>query len=77
MTLYTQPLPGTGSILSFMLNIISGYELKDNDPLTIHRVIESFKYGYARRSYLGDRKFVPGIEEVFLLFNVISQKKKN
>lgn len=64
MTLYTQPLPGSGTLLAFMLNIISGYKLKENDHLTIHRIIESFKYGYAKRSNLGDRDFVPGIEEV-------------
>lgn len=67
MTLYSHPLPGSGILLTFMLNILSGYKLKDNDHLTVHRLIESFKYGYARRSNLGDPTFVPGIEEVLIL----------
>ncbi|XP_063705472.1 glutathione hydrolase 1 proenzyme-like [Culicoides brevitarsis] len=58
LTLYSQPLPGSGVLLTFMLNILSGYDLKDKDQLTMHRIIESFKFGYARRSHLGDRAFV-------------------
>lgn len=61
--LFTHPLPGSGSILTFILNILKGYEIKENS-LTIHRIIESFKYGYAKRTELGDKNFVPGIEEV-------------
>uniref|UniRef100_A0A336KBV3 CSON002119 protein n=1 Tax=Culicoides sonorensis TaxID=179676 RepID=A0A336KBV3_CULSO len=69
-TLYVHPLPGSGSILTFMLNILSGYKIEKHDPVTMHRIIESFKYGYARRTNLGDRNFVPGIEE--LLSNLTS-----
>lgn len=72
MTLYSQPLPASGVLLTFMLNILSGYKLKDNDHLTMHRIIESFKYGYARRSNLGDQAFVPGIDEVTFLSRVLN-----
>lgn len=71
MTLYSQPLPGSGVLLTFMLNILSGYELKDKDQLTMHRIIESFKYGYARRSHLGDREFVPDIEDVSTILIIV------
>lgn len=56
-------MPGSGSVLTFILNILKGYQL-NSDSLSTHRIVESFKYGYARRTQLGDKKFVPGIDEV-------------
>lgn len=66
-TLYTSPLPGAGIILTFILNILNGYlDYSNIDTLTNwQRIIESFKYGYGKRTELGDPPFVPGIEEVF------------
>uniref|UniRef100_U5EWG4 Putative gamma-glutamyltransferase n=1 Tax=Corethrella appendiculata TaxID=1370023 RepID=U5EWG4_9DIPT len=58
------PAPGSGLLLNFMLNILNGYEkLNGSDPVTIHRIVESFKYGYAKRTEIGDPEFVDGIEE--------------
>lgn len=62
--LYTMPLPGSGIILGFILNILDGYnftktsiaETKDT-VLTYHRMIEAFKYAYAKRTELGDKRF--------------------
>ncbi|XP_058442717.1 scoloptoxin SSD14-like [Malaya genurostris] len=60
---YSMPLPGSGHVLNYMLNIIDGYDdLNINDPLTWHRIVESFKHGYGLRTQLGDPPFVPGIE---------------
>ncbi|XP_058811683.1 glutathione hydrolase 1 proenzyme-like [Topomyia yanbarensis] len=61
---YSMPLPGSGHVLNYMLNILDGYDdLNVNDPLTWHRIVESFKHGYGLRTKLGDPPFVPGIEE--------------
>lgn len=61
---FSMPLPGAGNVLNYMLNIIDGYDQLDvKDPLTWHRVVESFKHGYGLRTQLGDPPFVPGIEE--------------
>uniref|UniRef100_A0A1Q3FF50 Putative gamma-glutamyltransferase n=1 Tax=Culex tarsalis TaxID=7177 RepID=A0A1Q3FF50_CULTA len=61
---FSMPAPGSGHVLNYMLNILDGYESLDaKDPLTWHRIIESFKHGYGIRTQLGDPPFVPGIEE--------------
>ncbi|CAO1382871.1 unnamed protein product [Diamesa serratosioi] len=52
-TLYTFPLPATGSVLIFMLNILKKYDLK-HDALSYHLIAEAFKFAYAKRSVLGD-----------------------
>jgi gamma-glutamyltranspeptidase / glutathione hydrolase / leukotriene-C4 hydrolase len=61
--LYTIPLPGTGAILTFMLDLIKGYKIAD-DGLTYHRITEAMKFGYAKRTHMGDTAFVPGMEAV-------------
>ncbi|XP_021704343.1 gamma-glutamyltranspeptidase 1 isoform X2 [Aedes aegypti] len=63
--IYSMPLPGSGHVLNYMLNIIDGYDQLDkNDPLTWHRIVEAFKHGYGLRTKLGDPPFVPGVEEL-------------
>ena len=52
-TLFTFPLSGTGSVLTFILNILNKYELK-HDALSYHRIVEAFKFGYGSRTRLGD-----------------------
>ncbi|KAJ8927317.1 hypothetical protein NQ314_020231 [Rhamnusium bicolor] len=64
-TIYSSPLPGSGIILNFILNILSSF-LNLEEPKSItnyQRIIESFKFGYGKRTLLGDRKFVD-IEDV-------------
>ncbi|KAF2884624.1 hypothetical protein ILUMI_21545 [Ignelater luminosus] len=63
--LYTMPPPASGVLLGFMLNILDGYNFTkdsidgaDNTILTYHRIIEAFKYAYAKRTELGDSKYV-------------------
>ncbi|XP_073956860.1 glutathione hydrolase 1 proenzyme-like isoform X2 [Choristoneura fumiferana] len=57
-TLYSVPLPGTGSVLAFILNMLIGWvggqDAQPGSDLYWHRVIETFKYGYAKRTGLGD-----------------------
>ncbi|XP_053663470.1 glutathione hydrolase 1 proenzyme-like [Anopheles marshallii] len=63
--LHSMPLPGSGPILSYMLSILDGYkDLSLNDPLTWHRIIESFKHGYGLRTKVGDPRFVTSVNTV-------------
>lgn len=63
--IYTAPLPGSGVLLAFILSILDGYKftpghLEDtaSTVTTYHRMIEAFKYAYAKRTELGDTDFV-------------------
>ncbi|XP_021926880.1 gamma-glutamyltranspeptidase 1-like isoform X2 [Zootermopsis nevadensis] len=65
MTLFSTPPPGSGILLGFVLNILDGYNftsesIRDTNStiLTYHRIIEAFKFAYARRTELGDGDFV-------------------
>lgn len=68
LTLYTVPLPGTGVILTYILNIINGF-LPDLSVRSIHRLVEAYKYAYAKRGDLGDNS---GLEMSDLLQNLTS-----
>ncbi|XP_060522603.1 glutathione hydrolase 1 proenzyme-like [Cylas formicarius] len=65
-TVHTTPLPGSGVILTFILNILDGF-LNATQPYsteTFQRIVESFKFGYGKRTELGDSLFVEGIEDL-------------
>lgn len=57
-TLYSVPLPGSGSVLAFILNMLRGWvgnsAVPVDSPLYWHRIIETFKFAYAKRTGLGD-----------------------
>ncbi|XP_018578305.1 glutathione hydrolase 1 proenzyme-like, partial [Anoplophora glabripennis] len=59
-TLYTAPLPGSGIILTFILNILSNFiDVTESMSVTTHqRIVESFKFGYGKRTLLGDARFL-------------------
>lgn len=62
---YSAALPGGGTVLMHMLNVLNGYDdLDPSDPLTWHRLIETFKHAYGVRTRLGDPPFVDGIDEM-------------
>lgn len=63
-TMYTNPLPATGILLSFMLNVLSGFGSSNASVTTLHRIAETFKFAYAERTELGDAAFVDGMEQV-------------
>lgn len=62
MTLYSVSSPGSGALLAFILGVLDGYEdLNANVGKTrgetvkaLHRIIETFKFAYARRMELED-----------------------
>ncbi|XP_023218594.1 glutathione hydrolase 1 proenzyme-like isoform X2 [Centruroides sculpturatus] len=61
-TVYSVPPPGSGSVLSYILNVLDGFNLNsdsnwrtlDDISLTFHRVTEIFKYAYAQKMNLED-----------------------
>lgn len=55
---YSVPSTGSGALLVFILNILKGYEMK-HDVLSYHRIIEAFKFAFAKRAELADTDFVP------------------
>ncbi|XP_065081870.1 scoloptoxin SSD14-like isoform X2 [Ochlerotatus camptorhynchus] len=64
-TVYCAALPGGGTILIHMLNVLDGFrDLSPNDPVTWQRVVETFKHAYGIRTRLGDPPFVKGIDDL-------------
>jgi len=61
LTLYTNPLPGSGVLLAFILNILDGHLPRKgydfNEHLFYHRTVEAFKFAFAQRAKLGDPVF--------------------
>lgn len=64
LTLFTQPIPGSGIVLSIIMRIMKklGYYKNlrpqnsfDESSLYYHRLIEAFKFGYAQRAGLEDK----------------------
>lgn len=63
--LHTLRPPSSGVLFGFMLRILEGFNLTSENidgtrrtVETYHKIVETFKFGYAMRSYLGDEKFV-------------------
>ncbi|CAG0890582.1 unnamed protein product [Darwinula stevensoni] len=65
MTLYSVPPPASGAILAFILNILDTFNVSTShesmtypEQITLyHRMVEAFKWAYARRTELGDPDF--------------------
>ncbi|OMJ29155.1 Gamma-glutamyltranspeptidase 1 [Smittium culicis] len=50
----------SGPVVSTVLNILQGYKLKQASkrPLSTHRIVEAFKFGFSLRTDMGDPNFV-------------------
>ncbi|BFZ00010.1 hypothetical protein BsWGS_03048 [Bradybaena similaris] len=71
ISVHSMPPPGSGPVLGYILNILSGYKLSpesvatDADSiLTHHRIVEAMKFAYGKRTNLGDEDFVNVTEDV-------------
>lgn len=62
--IYSSPLPGSGSVLIFIMNLLDGFLPNEESVTFFHRMIESFKFGFAMRTKLGDPIFEPTAAEV-------------
>ncbi|XP_005105284.1 glutathione hydrolase 1 proenzyme [Aplysia californica] len=61
---FSTPPPGSGLVLSYILGILSGYNMDpsniattEEEILTYHRIVEAFKFAFGKRSELGDDRF--------------------
>lgn len=59
-TIHTFPLPTSGNIINFMLNIFNEFDYHENhsteDKSVYHVMMEIFKFGFAKRTKLGDEE---------------------
>lgn len=63
-SLYTTPLPTSGAVLAFILNVMEPFHSRDHNVYW-QRVVETFKHAYGHRTNLGDIHFEPQVGEVY------------
>ncbi|XP_067634553.1 scoloptoxin SSD14-like isoform X2 [Eurosta solidaginis] len=61
-TLYTTPLPTSGALLAFMLNVLTDL-YTNNSEIYWQRVVETYKHAYGSRTNLGDMENEPDLKQ--------------
>ncbi|XP_055301023.1 scoloptoxin SSD14-like isoform X2 [Sitodiplosis mosellana] len=56
-TLHTLPLPGSGAMVAFIMNVLNDYLPRQESVVSMQRIAEVFKFAYAERTKLGDGRF--------------------
>lgn len=51
--MYSPPLPASGHVLSLIMNVLNGFPPNENVQY-FHRLMETYKFAYGKRSALGD-----------------------
>ncbi|XP_052857601.1 scoloptoxin SSD14 isoform X2 [Drosophila gunungcola] len=62
--LFTSPLPTSGAVLTFILNVMEPLYTSNTDKYW-QRLIETFKHAYGHRTNLGDIHFEADVQEVY------------
>lgn len=57
-SLHTISLPGSGAMVAFIMNVLNEYMPREESVLSMQRMTETFKFAYAKRTELGDGRFV-------------------
>ncbi|XP_066588884.1 glutathione hydrolase 1 proenzyme-like [Prorops nasuta] len=57
LTVISAPPPGSGAILTFIMSVLDGLLPFPNTNIMWQRIVEAFKWGYARRTELADPDF--------------------
>ncbi|TDG43661.1 hypothetical protein AWZ03_009904 [Drosophila navojoa] len=63
-TLYTSPLPSSGAVLAFILNVMETMYVSSRDKYW-HRLIETYKHAFGYRTRLGDIHFEPSVRKIY------------
>lgn len=58
LTIYTAPPPGSGALVTFIMNVLYGIIPNQDNRITWQNIIETFKWTYAKRTKLADPDFV-------------------
>jgi len=65
--IYSAPPPGSGVILTFIMNVLRRLLPVNNENVMWQRMVETFKWAYARRTELGDPDFVENIGSTIMI----------
>lgn len=68
--MYAAPPPSSGALLAFMMNVLKGSFSVQEEKIMLQRVVETFKWAYAKRTELGDPNFEPEVSKFCCIFYI-------